>query len=990
MTRSIRSTFTTAQTAWIVAAATFLLTLVISLIFSQLVYRSLIQETRFQAATQAAGGARALETDLRHSLSAGLTLASFVRHTDNVAESFDDVASYLLHLYPNVFALSLSPDGIITLIRPEAGNERALGFNQLADIQQAGESLRALEAGVLSVAGPLELIQGGLGIVGRYPVFLDTEDEPQFWGFTNVTIRLEDALSGAGLDDLQAQGLSYHLWRQHPDTGARQTIAQDPAFTDRDPVTQVIQVPNGTWMLDVHPADGWASTPWRAGLGGLSLVFSAMIAYLFKTLFELHWHKRHLEAKVRQRTRAVSTSLQRFKSLVAASGTGAWEFFARERRLRCSNEYFSLLGLNPADYSDQRDNLDTHWTQLIHPDDRVAATERFNAYLARPGDGMYESKFRMLHADGHWVWVLSRGRTLKDDQGDPTNLTVGTHIDITKQVEDEAKLELAAKVFERGSEGFLITNPEQEIVMVNHAFLRITGYDEDEVIGNTPRMLSSGRHDASFYEAMWDSINTTGVWQGEVWNRRKDGSIYPEWLSISRMTDGEGRVSHYIGIVSDITRLKQDQEQIHQLAYYDPLTSLPNRSLLEERANQALHLAHRSGQSLAMLFLDLDNFKTINDSLGHHVGDELLVAFAQRVQKIIREGDTFARPGGDEFIVLLPDTDANGAAHAAQKILEMLAPPFVVGSYELSITSSVGIAIYPDDGDNLNSLYTNADIAMYRAKQEGRNTYSFFTPELQTHYVRTLELENAMRRALELNQFELHYQPQQCLHTGAIIGLEALLRWTHPTLGRVSPAEFIPIAETSGLILPIGEWVLRTAARQARKWIDQGIAPPKIAINLSAMQFRQPQLAQRILDILKSTELPPEYLELELTESITMDNPEKAITAIEKLHDAGVALSIDDFGTGYSSLSYLKRLKIYKLKIDQSFVRDMTTDMDDRVIISTIIKLSQSLGLRCIAEGVETREQLELLRDMGCQDIQGYYLSRPLDTEAITAFLTRR
>lgn len=977
-------------TFWVAALATFALIALLAGAWIVKERESRAQEQRLQAAAHAANHARVLQTHLRYSFSSVLALGAYARITPEVGQYFDLFARDLLSLYPEVSSLSLSPDGTIAWIAPKQDNEAAIGFDQLADEIQGAESRLARDSEKLTVSGPLDLVQGGAALVGRYPIFVEDNGGRRFWGFANATMPLASILRAGELEELEALGYQYQLWRIHPVSEEKQIITRNVTGPLKEPVEQTIAIPNGLWTLSLTQHRGWYSDTWLIGAIAFAAVFALVLAYLVKALLELRWHKRHLEREVLERTETANTNVDRYRTLIAASNTGAWEYFHERDYLQCSPEYFSMLGRRRSDYDmSGAPNLKETWTDLIHPDDREQAADVFARYLADGAAGMYENRFRMQHEDGHWVSILSRGQSLWNEEGQLRGVTVGTHIDISREVETEEKLALAAQVFERGSEGFIVTDPDQRILMTNAAFTRITGYSEEEVLGQRPNILSSGRHDARFYQDMWKTLSHKGLWQGEVWNKSKDGQIYPEWLSISQIRNDKGEVSHYIGIISDISQLKEDQKEIHRLAYYDPLTNLPNRSLLEERAAFALNLAQRGGNNAALLFLDLDNFKNINDSLGHKAGDRLLLAFSQRVGAMVREEDTFARPGGDEFILLLPDTDANGAAHAAQKLLDLLIRPFKVDGYDLSVSSSVGIALYPDDGDSLNELYTNADIAMYRSKQKGRNTYSFFTPELQTHYVRLMQLESAMRQALADDQFELHYQPQQELDSGATVGVEALLRWHHPTLGTISPAEFIPIAESSGLIVPIGEWVLREAIAQLCRWIEVGIAPPKMSINLSAAQFRQPNLPDLILSILEETRLPAEYLELELTESMTMDDPERAVTMINRLHAAGVTLSIDDFGTGYSSLSYLKRFKISRLKIDKSFVSDLDKDSDDRVIVSTIVTLAQSLGLRSVAEGVETLEQREFLRTLGCHDIQGYYFSRPLNARDTEAFLRR-
>ncbi len=560
---------------------------------------------------------------------------------------------------------------------------------------------------------------------------------------------------------------------------------------------------------------------------------------------------------------------------------------------------------------------------------------------------------------------------------------------IEDQKQAEAELQLAAKVFEQSNEGIIITDSTHNIIKVNKAFSKITGYEESDALGNNPRMLSSGEHDKEFYHAMWKSINEQGYWQGEVYDRRKDGSLYPELLSIRQVKNKNGRVTQFIGVFSDITERKADEANIKQLANYDTLTGLPNRVLFADRIDNALSKARRNYEQLAVLFIDLDRFKNVNDTCGHKVGDALLIEFSERMVSVIRSEDTASRHGGDEFLLVLPSVDTNGAAHVAQKLLELGGKPYLIGQHELNVTLSIGIAMFPDDGKTFDNLATFADIAMYRAKQEGSDAYCFFTTEMQDNSVRSMALENSMRRALERNEFHLNYQPQISLETGQIIGMEVLLRWQHPQLGLIPPTEFIPIAENSGQILAIGEWVLKSAARQLMIWIANGMEPIKIAVNISAIQFRHPRLLDTIIRIIEETGIPPHLLELELTEGVAMHNPQEVANVMQKLHEQNIHLSIDDFGTGYSSLSYLKRFPVYKLKIDRSFVMHITENSEDRAIISVVINLAKSLGMRAIAEGVETEEQLLFLKENGCNEIQGYYLSKPLSAEQFKIFVDK-
>ena len=452
----------------------------------------------------------------------------------------------------------------------------------------------------------------------------------------------------------------------------------------------------------------------------------------------------------------------------------------------------------------------------------------------------------------------------------------------------DLELQLKARVFEQGNEAIVITDSQQQIVRVNHAFSRITGYSEAEAVGRNPSMVSSGRQDADFYRAMWASLEADDHWQGEMWNRRKDGSDYPEWLSISVLRNRSGEVINYVGIATDITQRKEDEAQIRQLVNYDPLTGLPNRRLLQDRVKSALSQAQRAHQSLALMFVDLDRFKNVNDSLGHHVGDELLIQVARRLEDVLREQDTVCRLGGDEFVILCPDTDALGAAHVAAKLLESVGSRFLLAQQELAVTFSIGVAMYPGDGESFEALSMRADTAMYRAKHAGRNAYRFFTAEMQTESSRTLQLENALSRALERNSCTWSTSLRLPWVAARSLAWRRLLRWQHPTLGQVSPAEFIPVAEDSGLILPIGEWVLRTAVAQLRRWQDSGLGVPLMAVNLSAVQFRHANLPDLVAQVLRDAGLAPECLELELTEGVAMDDPVGAIAVMKRLTQRGV------------------------------------------------------------------------------------------------------
>ncbi len=580
-----------------------------------------------------------------------------------------------------------------------------------------------------------------------------------------------------------------------------------------------------------------------------------------------------------------------------------------------------------------------------------------------------------------------RVKLIKTDFEEPTGMLISVR-DLTKDRMLEQKLRLSASVFENTSEGVIISDKQGTVVEVNRAFTEILGYERDEAIGQNPRMWKSDRHGESFYRDFWNSLMTVGRWRGEIWNRRKDGSVFPEWLSISQVVDSEGELTHFIGVFTDISNLKESQEQLDHLAHHDALTDLPNRLLYVERLTQAIKHAERQNKQLAIVFIDLDRFKNINDSLGHPAGDQLLCLVAERLEDVVREDDTVARISGDEFVLLLEDIgSSNNAAHVAQKVMRIFDSSFQLEGREVQTSASLGISLYPQDGDDAATLLRNADAAMYRAKDEGRNNYEFYTEELTRNAFERVLLENSLRQALDHEQFLLYYQPQVNIFTGEIIGAEVLIRWQHPDQGMVSPAKFIPIAEECGLILAIGEWVLRAACEQGKRWLDQGINFGQLAVNVSGVQIKDSGLVDRVTKIIEETEFPASCLELEITEGFIMQQTQFAIAQLEALRNLGLTLAIDDFGTGYSSLSYLKRLPIQKLKIDQSFIRDIPDDLNDMAISNAVIALGDSLSLEVIAEGVETKEQADFLKKAGCSQAQGFLYSRPVPAEEFAQLL---
>lgn len=533
-----------------------------------------------------------------------------------------------------------------------------------------------------------------------------------------------------------------------------------------------------------------------------------------------------------------------------------------------------------------------------------------------------------------------------------------------------------------------ITDDRTRITAINKGFTDITGYTEAEVLGRPARFLRSDQHPRGFYRAMWSKLQQDGRWRGEVWNRHKNGDAYSGWLTITGVREADGRVANYVAVFTDTSEVRQAEDRLRKLVNHDPLTGLPNRRLLNELMGHAIKRAEREQSMIGLLFVDLDRFKSINDSLGHQIGDKLLTQVAERLTGAMRESDAVARLGGDEFVVMMDSLrEIEDAAVVAKKIIDSLHAEFVIEGKEFFIGASIGISVYPNDGRDVDELIKAADIAMYQVKNEGKNGYRFYSSDLSANVMERFTLETMLRRALKRNQFEVYYQPQVSLATGRILGAEALIRWNHPELGLISPAKFIPLAEESDLIVHIGEWVLREAAMQAMRWVHQGHGIQWISVNVSGVQIQRSNFADTVYGILIETDCDPSLLELEITESTIMRNTEYVIGVFDRIRELGLRVAIDDFGTGYSSLSHLKRLPLDKLKIDQSFVHDLPHDSDDAAIARVIQALGHSLGLTVIAEGVETPAQAEFLLAIGCQEGQGYLFSRPLPAPAFTELL---
>lgn len=607
----------------------------------------------------------------------------------------------------------------------------------------------------------------------------------------------------------------------------------------------------------------------------------------------------------------------------------------------------------------------------------------FNAFLE---NGSHEMTVRRRKKSGEIFWASVSLSLAQDEAGRPSGL-IGYVVDISERLAADEKLRLHAKIFESSSEAIVVTDSTEHIISANQAFSAITGYLESEVLGKRSDMLAALEDQTLLIAEFRNRSKNASQWSGQLQFRRKSGVTFPAWASVCSMQNSHGALGHYLLVFSDISERQEVERQNFRLAYYDTLTGLPNRALFYARLEQVLSQAHRNRSHGALLLLDLNRFKNINDSFGHTSADALLKEVGRRLSITLRKEDVISRLGGDEFVIALLDIKhREHAGHVAQKLLAALSEPFHIDHHEVLLSASIGISLLPEDGHDTETLLKNADVAMFLAKKLGNSTHVFYSQEMNPHSFELLKLEGNLRRAIERGEFHLNYQPQLDLASGCITGAEALLRWNHPEEGMISPSQFIPVAEETGLIIPIGEWVIDAACRQIREWKDQGLPPVRIAVNLSARQFSA-ALPKTILGIIARHGIPNDSLELEITESMLMHNTDSVVAMMREFGEAGILMALDDFGTGYSSLSYLKRFPIDNLKIDQSFVRGIPDDQDDSAIARAIISMAKNLRLSVVAEGVETAEQLEFLREAGCDEIQGYYFSRPIPADEFAALL---
>jgi diguanylate cyclase (GGDEF)-like protein/PAS domain S-box-containing protein len=707
----------------------------------------------------------------------------------------------------------------------------------------------------------------------------------------------------------------------------------------------------------------------------------SVLGHIYKAIGYFLIYRSVVVETIERPYRELESARENLQLAVTASNTGLWDLHPRTGESYLSPVLKAQLGYDDAELLNQH----ATWLSLLHPDDREKAIGQLKEYMARPDRRFYEAEFRMRHKDGSYRWILSRGEKQFNERGQVLRL-VGSHTDITERKREANRFQSAV---EASPNAMIMVDDKGSIVLANSRADSMFGYEPGSLVGTSLDMLvpdaMRGVHER-LLQGFKDAASDHATGEGRAASaRHRAGHEFRVEIGLTPIAGQDG--CYLLASVVDITSRVEAQQRIEKLINYDVLTGLPNRQLLKHRVDHALGAAVRAQKRVAILFLDLDNFKYINDTLSHKVGDQLLVEVAGRLSSHTQEADTVARVGSDEFVIVLTEGEEDAVAREATRILAEVSRRYRIEGQELIVTPSIGIAMFPDDGADFETLLQHADTAMHRVKHDGRNDFRFFAKEMQLRTMRLMQLESAMYQALDRQQFQLVYQPQYAMDGHKLVGVEALLRWNHPDLGQIAPAEFIPLAESNGQIISIGSWVLRTAVSQMKTWLNAGLPPMVMAVNLSAVQFRHVNLPALVTQILSEAEMRPEYLELELTESVAMESPMKAIEVMDDLHRRGVRMSIDDFGTGYSSLSYLKKFNVYKLKIDQSFVRDITTDAGDLAIVTAIIQLAHSLGFITIAEGVETQAQYDFLRAQGCNEFQGHLFSKPLPPDQLIALI---
>jgi len=865
------------------------------------------------------------------------------------------------------------------------GPSTRYGVGILQPVYRKGADIKSRESRRQNLSGYLyELLDIGR-LVG---------DAVVSWGIFNVDIAIVDQSAPAG----------HRLLFNYDSTSRKVTPASgvNPMALGNSDLywRSSISIPGRNWLLVMKPGSAFVAKH-SSRESWLSLVVGLMLTAILWLLMQATIRRNlkievmagnlvrsndHLEKQIERRRKIEAAVKQSRRMLQLVLDTIPVRVFWKDdesRYLGCNRRFAKDAGLDSPRSIIGKTDHELAWqhdAELYRRDDLKVIDS---------GQEMIDFEEPQTGVDGNIRWLRTSKIPLKDLNNQVIGV-LGAYDDITEQRQAIAKMRRLSGALEQTADAVVISTKEGIIEYVNPAFEKITGYSRAEALGQKTSIIKSDRHDRDFYQNMWETILSGKVYRDVMVNRRKDGTLYYEEKSITPLLDEQGQVVNFISTGMDITKRMEAEERLHHLAYHDVLTDMPNRALFMERLSHALSRRYPEDYLIAILFLDIDRFKNINDTLGHDSGDRLLQSFSHMLLKCVREGDTVARLGGDEFAILLEGVSSMDAAtHVAEKIKAALLVPFKVEGPDLFVTTSIGVSLYPYDGVDTATLLKHADAAMYRAKDMGRNNYQFYSNEMSTQALKRLTMENSLHHALELKQFFLLYQPQVDINSGKIVGAEVLMRWQHPELGLVSPDEFIPLLEETGLIVPVGAWVLQEACQKARLWNDRYDNNFRMSVNISGRQFNEEKFSLQIEHLLRGTGLAPCLLELEITENVLMQNDQSSMNNLNTLHDIGIRLSIDDFGTGYSSLSYLKRFPVDVLKIDKSFVSDITSDPDDATIVSAIAVMAHRLNLQVIAEGVETEEQLEFLRHCSCDVIQGYLFSRPVESTVLEKMLAQ-
>ncbi|MEW8692709.1 MAG: EAL domain-containing protein [Candidatus Thiodiazotropha endolucinida] len=866
-------------------------------------------------------------------------------------------------------------------------NQRAFGYDMFSNPMRRSAMERARDTGKPSVSGKVTLVQETkedvqAGFLVYLPVYrsgLPTKTVDQrreaHVGFVYAPFRVTDLMKGilgsespdVGFviyDGQEAQDDASLLYNSNPGDLWKSQAAQQ--------LLSAIELPGRTWTVLFHSRPSFdinmsSTQPELIAFGGLSVDI-----LLFLVIWSLAGERRRVQAKAEAMTADIRDVTQRLNLAQQSAQIGTWDYNLISGELIWDDRLYLMYDMPKERFSGGFDA----WQSRVHPDDLARAEKEFK--LAIEGVQRFHTHFRILHRNGDIRVLEAFATVLRDEMGKPYRV-VGVNLDITERREIEERLLLAASVFDHAHEGIVVTDTEERILEVNPTFTELTGYSHDEVIGQTPRVLKSGHHDTAFYTKMWNELKQRGFWRGEIWNRRKNGEIYAEFLTISTVRNPQDKVTHYVAVFSDITTLKDQQARLERMAHYDVLTQLPNRVLLADRMRQAMVQVQRTEKQLAICYLDLDGFKPVNDTYGHDIGDKLLIKVAHRLTEHLRASDSVSRLGGDEFVLLFSNIEGiPECERALTRLLEMVSATHAIDGYRIQISASIGVTLYPQDNVDADTLLRHADQAMYRAKESGRNRFHLFDPEQDRQARAHKEALERIESALQTNEFRLYYQPKVDMRHGHVLGAEALIRWQHPEKGLLPPSEFLPVVEETDFAARLGEWVLHEALRQLAEWKRSGFET-NVSVNISGRHFQQDGFVNRLGSILNDyPRISPQRLELEVLETTAIGDINLASRMIEECRVLGVSVSLDDFGTGYSSLTYLKQLPVDTIKIDQSFVRDMLQDPDDLAIIEGIVGLSQAFHRQVIAEGVESQEHGEMLLQLGCEYGQGYGIAQPM------------